>query len=243
MSKFCHTPASETSALTAEGVCKSYGPRRVLSAITMRVRRGEGVALCGPNGAGKSTLLSLFAGLARPDGGSVQVFGASPWTPATRRALGFVPQELALYPELTGAENVTLFGRLFGLRWRALRDGVHDALAKVDLLPVANVRAGTYSGGMSRRLSVACALVHGPSLLLLDEPFVGMDDRARDQLITALALQKRTGLTLVLSTHARDEALVLCERMLVMANGHLVGDEPLAARSVARLARRAVGAS
>jgi ABC-2 type transport system ATP-binding protein len=215
---------ARVDALRAEGLCKALGGQQVVECVSLRVQRGEGVALLGPNGAGKTTLLLLFAGALSPDAGSVQVMGHAAAQRAARRALGFVPQDLCVYEELTGAENIALFGRLSGMRGRALAQGVRRALQAADLERVGDVRASAYSGGMCRRLSLACALVHGPSLLLLDEPFAGIDDASRAKLFALLAAEKQRGLALVLSTHRLDEVAVLCERLLELHAGRVVAE-------------------
>ena len=210
--------------LEAEGLRKAYGARTVVDSASLRLLSGEGLALLGPNGSGKTTLLSLLSGALPPDAGCARVCSRSVAQPAGRRRLGFVPQELALYEELTGAENVALFGRLSGLSRRALADGVRAALEAADLWQERERRAGTYSGGMRRRLSVACALVHSPAVLLLDEPFVGIDEESRARLFEVLQAKKRAGLGLVLSTHRLDEVAALCDRFLLLTDGRIVGE-------------------
>jgi ABC-2 type transport system ATP-binding protein len=148
--------------------------------------------------------------------------------PRARRCLGFVPQELALYEELTGAENAVFFARMAGLRGQTLAVGVHRALDAAGLLALRDARVNRYSGGMRRRLSVACALAHGPRLLLLDEPFSGIDEDSRERLMRLLLEQKRRGVSLVLSTHRLDEVAALCDRLALLSRGSIVSERALA---------------
>jgi ABC-2 type transport system ATP-binding protein len=218
--------ASDQAAwvLEARDLCKSCGARRVLDGVSLRLARGDGVALLGPNGSGKTTLLSLLAGVQRADSGLALACGEPTSSPHARRALAFVPQQPAVYDGLTGSENVALFGRLHGLHGAALTDGVQQALHAAELWSIRDQRASAYSGGMRRRLSLACALVHSPSLLLLDEPFEGVDDESRAHLLEVLAASKQRGVALVLSTHRLDEATALCERYVSLAEGRVVAE-------------------
>ena len=225
MSKF-HGPL-RNPALETHGLVKSYGERIALDDVSLRVSAGEGVALLGANGSGKTTLLSLCAGTLRPDAGEVRVLGRSVNERSARGRLGFVPQEPALYDELTGEENVAFFGRLSGLRGSALHGATRTALEAADLSDSRQRRAGSYSGGMKRRLSVACALVHEPGLLLLDEPFVGIDASSRAKLCELLQERKHAGMALVLSTHRLDELSGLCERSLFLDAGRVLRDSEL----------------
>ena len=208
-------------AMRAEELTKSYGQRAVIAGASLRVRRGEGVALLGPNGCGKTTLLSLLAGVLPSDSGTASVCGVPVHKRAARKQLGYVPQELALYEELTARENAAFFGRLCGLRGAQLEDGVQSALEASDLWQARGEQVRTYSGGMRRRLSVACALVHAPRLLLLDEPFAGIDEHSSDKLLSVLIARKRAGVALVLSTHRLDEVAALCDRFVLITRGAL----------------------
>jgi ABC-2 type transport system ATP-binding protein len=209
-------------ALRAEELTKSYGHRKVIAGASLSVRHGEGVALLGPNGCGKTTLLALLAGVLPSDSGTALVFGLPVHKRAARSQLGYVPQELALYEELTARENAAFFGRLCGLRGAQLEDGVHSALEASDLWQVRDEQVRTYSGGMRRRLSVACALVHAPRVLLLDEPFAGIDEHSSEKLLSVLIARKRSGVALVLSTHRLDEVAALCDRFVLITRGALM---------------------
>lgn len=213
--------------LEARHLSKSYGAQRAVDDASVRVLAGEGVALLGPNGSGKTTLLCLLAGVLRAGTGSALVCGQPTHKAGARRALGFVPQDAAVYDGLTGAENLALFGRLSGLTRSALAEGVESALEAAELTSMRDVRAAAYSGGMRRRLSLACALVHAPSVLLLDEPFEGVDDHSRDHLLQVLADSKRRGLALVLSTHRLHEVSALCERFYLLHEGRIALERPV----------------
>jgi ABC-2 type transport system ATP-binding protein len=213
--------------LEARGLHKSYGARHVVQGVSLRVHAGEGLALLGPNGSGKTTLLCLLAGVLRADAGSTLACGKLTTVKSARRAIAFVPQHPAVYDELSARENVTLFGRLYGMRGAALTHGVEAALRAAELWSDREQRASACSGGMRRRLSLACALVHTPALLLLDEPFEGVDEDSRRHLLEVLATNKRGGVALVLSTHRLDEVSALCERFTLLREGRVVAERAI----------------
>lgn len=212
------------SLLEASGLSKAYGARQALVSASLRVHEGEGVALLGPNGSGKTTLLCLLAGVLRPDEGSARLLGQPTKRPKGRRALAFVPQDGAIYDGLSARENVELFGRLHALSGARLQAAVGEALEAAALSSLAEVRAASMSGGMRRRVSLACALVHGPRLLLLDEPFEGVDHASRDHLLSVLRAAKARGVALLLSTHRSHEVSALCDRYLMMRDGRIVAE-------------------
>lgn len=214
--------------LEAHNLHKSYGARKVVDDVSLCLAHGEGLALLGPNGSGKTTLLSLIAGVVRADSGVVVACGKSTQVKRARRAIGFVPQHPAVYDGLSGSENVALFGKLNGLSGDALHDGVRSALLAAELWTLRDQRASTYSGGMRRRLSLACALVHSPALLLLDEPFEGVDDHSRAHLLEVLTASKQQGVALVLSTHRVEEVTALCERYVMLLDGRVVAERAVA---------------
>ena len=224
--------------LEARGLHKSYGARQVVNDVSLRIAAGEGVALLGPNGSGKTTLLNMLAGVLRADAGVALVLGKSTGEKQARRAIALVPQHPAVYDELTGYENVALFGKLNGMRAAALEQGVRQALLATELHERRDSRASAYSGGMRRRLSLACALVHAPSLLLLDEPFEGVDEESRSHLLEVLAASKQRGVALVLSTHRLDEVSALCERFLLLREGCVVAERGLDPSATALAERR-----
>lgn len=215
--------APRKNVLLIQRVVRRYGATLALDGVSLEVRGGETLGLLGANGAGKTTLMHLLAGISVPDGGSIAFAdGTDPCAPEARRRIGVAFQALAVYPELDVEENVAFFARLYGLHGRALRAAVDDALEQVGLLERRGSRARTLSGGMLRRLNLACAIVHRPEILLLDEPTAAVDPSSRAHLIDGLARIARSGTTLVLSTHHLDEAERLCDRVAILDRGRLV---------------------
>lgn len=221
-------------ALEACELSKWFGERRVLRDVSLQLAAGQGMALLGPNGSGKTTLLGVLAGVLRADHGSALCHGASIASKRARRELGFVPQSAAVYDELTGAENAALFARLSGLRGTRLRERVEASLRAAELWSCRDQRARTFSGGMRRRLSLACALVHEPSVLLLDEPFEGVDEDSRSHLLDVLTVSKRRGTALLLSTHRLEDVTALCEQFSLLRDGALMATRSVPESDLAR---------
>jgi len=202
---------------------KTYGNLVAVDDVSLEVRKGEVFGLLGPNGAGKSTTIGMCVGLISPDSGSVVIEGAGdPTQDSVRQHLGVAPQALAIYDDLTGAENLSLFGRLYGLGGRSLGDRVHRVLDLVGLLPRASDRAGVYSGGMKRRLNLAAALIHEPPLLLLDEPTAGVDPQSRNNILDTVRDLAKAGKTIIYTTHYMEEAQRLCDRIGIIDKGRLL---------------------
>jgi ABC-2 type transport system ATP-binding protein len=204
---------------------KRFGAQRAVDGLSLTIEAGEIFGLLGPNGAGKTTTVSMLIGLLAPDAGRVELEGLGPPTsPQARRGVGVAPQSLAIYDALTARENLRFFGRLYGLGGAALARRVEELLELVGLSERARSRAGTFSGGMKRRLNLAAGLVHEPRLLLLDEPTVGLDPGARAAFLDLL-LERRSDrpLTILMSTHLVDEADRL-DRVLLLHQGRLVAD-------------------
>jgi ABC-2 type transport system ATP-binding protein len=212
------------SLLEANGLRKSYGSRLVLDGVSLSVNVGEIVGLLGPNGAGKTTTLSLLATLIEPDAGTVRIAGTipSPKHFALRRRLGFVPQAIALYPSLSGFRNLELFARLHGISRRQARIESMRALEEVGLAERAHDPVAVLSGGMKRRLNLACGLVHRPDLLLLDEPTVGVDPQSREQILETVRRAAESGAAVVYSTHYMEEVERICSRALLIDRGKAV---------------------
>lgn len=216
----------------------AYGERRVLDGLTFHLQAGEVLGLLGPNGAGKSTLMALITGLLSPLEGTVRVAGGDPRQAGTRTRLGLVPQELGLYEELSARENLRFFARILGLGGRELNHRVDALLEEVGLRERARERVGTFSGGMKRRLNLASALLHNPSLLLLDEATVGVDPQSRLALYELVLRQRQAGRAVLYATHLMEEAQRLCDRVAVMDQGRL-----LALDTVPRLLQQHGGAT
>jgi ABC-2 type transport system ATP-binding protein len=212
--------------LTLTHATKRYGKTLAVDDLTLEVRPGEIFGLLGPNGAGKSTTVHLAVGLLTPDAGAVAI-GAlgSPARPGTRKRVGVAPQALSLYDMLTGEENLTFFGRMYGLWGAPLAARVAWALDFVGLTDRRHDRAGVYSGGMKRRLNLAAAILHDPDLLLLDEPTVGVDPQSRNSLFENILALKRAGKTIVYTTHYMEEAARLCDRVAIVDRGKLLAQD------------------
>lgn len=207
-----------------DGLRVRYGERWALQDLSFEVGAGEVVGLLGPNGAGKTTTLSVLATLLQPDAGKVTVAGHSVTEePAhARRFLGVVPQSLALYPTFTARENALLFARLVGLRGKAARAAAQRVLGYVGLSERADDLVSTFSGGMQRRLNLACGILHAPRVLLLDEPTVGVDPQSRERIIEAVRAQAAGGAAVLYSTHYLEEAERVCDRVVLIDEGCLV---------------------
>jgi ABC-2 type transport system ATP-binding protein len=215
---------ADETVLSLRDVTIRYGAAVAVDALCLEVARGEVFGLLGPNGSGKSSTLAAVAGTLAPAAGEIRVLGVrEPDNPlAYRQHVGVVPQELAFFEELTPEANLLFFGRLYGLRGADLRDRVAHALEFVRLTEQARRPARTLSGGMQRRLNLACALLHEPPLLLLDEPTVGLDVRARDAIFASLRLLRDRGRALLFTTHHLEEAEELCDRIGIMDRGRLI---------------------
>jgi ABC-2 type transport system ATP-binding protein len=213
--------------LTVSGLRKSYGDRVAVDGLSFEVRPGETFGFLGPNGAGKSTTLQCMTGLLKPDAGEVLLDGGSPADPEVRRSLGIAPQSLALYPELTADENLRFFGRLHGLSGKRLGERVDWALGLAGLADRRKDRVAAYSGGMQRRLNLACALVHEPKLVLLDEPTVGIDPQSRNHVFGVIEELRREGLTIVYTSHYMEEVERLCDRIAIIDHGRLLACDTL----------------
>jgi ABC-2 type transport system ATP-binding protein len=216
--------ASATLAIDCRGLTHRYGDFTAVDDLDLQVRAGETLGLLGPNGAGKTTAVRVLTTLTPVQRGEVSIFGldARRDTMDIRYNIGYVPQQLSIESALTGRQNVEWFARLYDVPRRQRRSRVDDALEAMNLLDVAGNLAGTYSGGMVRRLELAQALVNRPSLLILDEPTVGLDPIARDGVWSQVQrMQDEFGMTVLLTTHYMEEADVLCDRAALLHHGEL----------------------
>ena len=211
-------------AIECRHLSHRYGDFTAVDDLNLEVDAGETMGLLGPNGAGKTTVVRVLTTLTGVQQGEVRIFGldARRDTMDIRHNIGYVPQQLSIEPALTGRQNVDLFARLYDVPRKQRRNRVDEALDSMQLLDVAENLAGTYSGGMVRRLELAQALVNRPSLLLLDEPTVGLDPIARDGVWSQVAdMQEEYGMTVLLTTHYMEEADALCDRVALMHHGEL----------------------
>jgi len=211
-----------SDALNIQGAVKRFGTMEALAGLDLTLSAGEWVALLGPNGAGKTTLMRAIAGLLRLDEGSVQVLGAPAGSRERADALGVVPQEIALYDEMTAAENLEVFGRMHGVNGPALADRVSWALSWTGLEQRRDDRVEGFSGGMKRRLNIAAGVLHRPQLVLLDEPTVGVDPQGRDRIREMLGALRQEGTALLQSTHQFSEIESVCDRVVIVDHGRVI---------------------
>lgn len=210
--------------IAVEGVSKSFGRQAVLQNVSLAVKEQEIFGLLGPSGAGKTTLVRLITGALLPDAGSVTVGGCRVPSFDALRKVGFMPQEDALYADLSGYDNLRFFASLFGLKKQRARRRIEEVLTLVDLTADAKKQVAHYSGGMRRRLSLAIALLHDPPLLILDEPTVGIDPLLRRRIWEEFQSLRAQGRTILITTHVMDEA-ARCDRLgLVYGGGILACD-------------------
>ena len=209
---------------------KSFGPLVAVDDVSFAVERGRLVGLLGPNGAGKTTTVSMIAGLLTPDRGDVLVGGArlAGDTDPKKRRIGLVPQDLALYDEMSARANLRFFGALYGLSGAALDKAIASALDLVGLADRIHDRVSSYSGGMKRRLNLGAGLLHDPDILLLDEPTVGVDPQSRNAIFDNLELLKSRGKALLYTTHYMEEVERLADRIVVVDHGRVIADDTLA---------------
>jgi ABC-2 type transport system ATP-binding protein len=217
-------------ALEVDDLHVRYGHLHAVCGLSLRLKRGESLALLGANGSGKSSTLSALCGLVQPDSGSIQIDGISlTQNPGLCRSrLGVVPQDFAFYEEMSGRDNLMFVGRLYGLHGTRLRRKVREVLDFVRLADVAHRPAGTLSGGMQRRLNLACSVLHDPVLLLLDEPTVGLDMNSRDAIYQLLESLRDRGCAFILTTHQLHEAEGFCDKVAVLRKGVLIAQGTLA---------------
>jgi ABC-2 type transport system ATP-binding protein len=212
--------------LEAFDLRKHYGERVAVDGVAVSVNAGEIVGLLGPNGAGKTTTLSMLAGTLDSDSGTVRIAGHDlRLTPAlARRRLGFVPQSVAVYPTLTAVENLDFFGRIQVLKMTDAREATAALLEEVGLTDRANDIVRTFSGGMKRRLNLACGMLHGPQVLLLDEATAGVDPQSRELIFAVIKNAAAHGTAILYSTHYMEEAELLCNRVILIDHGHIVAE-------------------
>src|SRR5437879_6691736 len=216
--------------LTINNLRKTFGSLVAVDDVSFSLERGQLVGLLGPNGAGKTTTVSIIAGLITPDRGEVLIAGrrlAGDTDPAKRR-IGLVPQDLALYDDLSARDNLRFFGALYELRGRALEERTANALALVGLADRVGDKVKTFSGGMKRRLNLAAGLLHDPDILLLDEPTVGVDPQSRNAIFDNLETLKRRGKALIYTTHYMEEVERLADRIVVVDHGRVIAEDTLA---------------
>lgn len=212
--------------LEVKGLKKSFKKIDAVKGISFNVKKGEILGLLGPNGAGKSTTISMISTLIKPEGGAILYDGHDiAATPKIIQSnLGYVPQEIALYPMLSGKENMYFWGRSYGLKGRELKDRVEEVALVIGIGDRLKDKVKTYSGGMKRRLNIGVALLHNPQLIIMDEPTVGIDPQSRNHILdTVLALNKE-GMTVIYTSHYMEEVEYLCDRICIMDQGNIIAE-------------------
>jgi ABC-2 type transport system ATP-binding protein len=210
--------------IEVKNAVKRFGDRAAVDGVDLSVHEGEIFGLLGPNGSGKTTLLSLLATLLVPDDGEIRIcaYNLRQEARRVRPLIGFVPQEVALYPTLSARDNLTFFGRVYGLHGSALKERVAGVLALVGLSDRAADPVQTFSGGMKRRLNIAAGLVHRPRILFLDEPTVGVDPQSRNFIFEHVERLHGEGMTIVYTSHYMEEVERLCDRVAIMDQGRIL---------------------
>jgi len=212
-----------TPVLDCRDLRKRFGSRTAVDGVSFSVAAGETYGLLGPNGAGKTTTISMICGLLGRDGGEVVVDGRPIDVGSTdaKAAIGYVPQDLAIYPDLSARENLRFFGRLQRLSGRVLETRVSEVLELIALSERADDRTSEFSGGMKRRLNIGIGLLHRPKLLVLDEPTVGVDPQSRNAILSSVADLGSEGLAILYTTHYMEEAERLCDRIGIIDEGRI----------------------
>ena len=210
--------------LEVHDLVKNYGDFTAVKGISFDIKEGEIFSLLGPNGAGKTTTISVLSTLYAPTSGDAVVGGhsVSKEPMAVRRMIGVVPQELAIYDELTARENLSFWGRMYGLGGKALKTRIDEVLEQIGLSDRANKRIKTYSGGMKRRVNIGVGLLHKPRLLFMDEPTVGIDPQSRRAILDSVIDLNEQGMTVLYTTHYMEEAQELSDRVGIIDNGDLI---------------------
>lgn len=212
------------NGLEVSGLTKTYGTQKVVDSLTFQVAEGEIFGLIGPNGAGKSTTMMMIMGLLKADSGTVSFDGQryNAFDRKMRRQFGMVPQELAIYPELTALQNLRFFGKMNGVAGRRLQDRVDYVLDLTGLTPNADHTPSTFSGGMSRRLNFGIALLHEPRFVVLDEPTVGIDPQSRSNLLDCVRKLSGDGVGVLYASHYMDEVEAVCSRIAIIDGGKML---------------------
>ena len=203
---------------------KSFGENHAVQGISFEVQQGEIFSLLGPNGAGKTTTISMLSCLLRPNDGDARIMGHSIRTDGmgVKSVLGVVPQEIALYEDLTARENLNFWGKMYGLRGSTLKTRVAEVLDVIGLADRANERVGKYSGGMKRRVNIGVALLHKPKVIYMDEPTVGIDPQSRRNILDSVVALKEQGMTVLYTTHYMEEAQELSAHIAIMDHGKMI---------------------
>ncbi|MDP4145531.1 MAG: ABC transporter ATP-binding protein [Bacillota bacterium] len=212
--------------VTVKNLEKTYNTKRAINGISFSVNKGEIVGLLGPNGAGKSTTISILGTILSPDKGEITILGHNLKrnVKPIKQGIGIVPQDLAIYEEISAEKNVRFFASLYKLKGKQLEEKVKEALELVGLSDKKNDKPKTFSGGMKRRLNIACAIAHQPQLIIMDEPTVGIDPQSRNHILESIKILKKRGATIIYSTHYMEEVESICDRIIIMNEGKIIAE-------------------
>ena len=215
---------NDKTILKLSGLSKKFDGRTVVDHISIEINEGEIFGLLGPNGAGKSTTLNMVCSLLKPTSGNIEVFGmdAGRNMKKIKSRIGYIPQDLAIHGNLKAWENVELFTSLYGIKGKELKSAIDKSLEFVGLSDRRNGYAKTFSGGMKRRLNIACAIGHNPDLMIFDEPTVGIDPQSRNFILEKIKEANKSGATVIYTSHYMEEVEAICTRIAIMDNGRII---------------------
>lgn len=214
----------ENIIIRTRDLTKKYNNKAVVDNLNLEIYKGEIFGLLGPNGAGKSTTMNMICSIVRPTAGEIELLGKDLWKQKkdVLHKIGYIPQELAIHGNLKAWENVELFTSLYGIRGKQLKEAVNESLEYVGLLERRQEFAKNFSGGMKRRLNIACAIGHAPELLIFDEPTVGIDPQSRNFILDKIKESNRRGTTVIYTSHYMEEVEEICTRIAIMDNGKII---------------------
>ncbi|MSR90530.1 ABC transporter ATP-binding protein [Inconstantimicrobium porci] len=212
------------NAISLKNITKKFDGNIVVDNINLNIEQGEIYGFLGPNGAGKSTTISMICSLIHPTDGDIEIMGTNIKKDSReiKKKIGLVPQNIALYKDFTAYENIKFFAELYGLKGDMLKRRINEALEFTGLMDVKDKKAKTYSGGMQRRLNIACALVHKPQIIIMDEPTVGIDPQSRNHIMNAVKKLNEEGTTIIYTTHYMEEAEALCSKIAIIDKGKII---------------------
>ena len=213
-------------AIKIDGLTKRFGNFIAVDNININIKEGEIYGLLGPNGAGKSTTIGIMCGLLKPTNGKIEILGVDVTKSMKNqnKLIGLVPQEIALYGELTAYENLKFFGQLYNLKGRELEESIDRVLDFIGLQEVKKKVANTFSGGMKRRLNIGCALIHSPKIVIMDEPTVGIDPQSRNHILQSVKKLNESGVTVIYTTHYMEEVEFICNKIAIIDKGKVIAE-------------------
>lgn len=211
-------------AIEIKDLVKMYGEFLAVDNVSLKIEKGGIYGILGPNGAGKSTIINIICGLLRANSGTIKInnIDVTKSMKGENKNVGLVPQEVALYLTFTAEENLKFFGEIYGLKGRELKENIEKALEFTGLLEVRKKLAKDFSGGMLRRLNIACALVHNPEIIIMDEPTVGIDPQSRNHILESVKKLNENGTTIIYTTHYMEEAEILCDEIAIIDHGKVI---------------------